>query len=60
MSTGEANAQLSMLGTSPCLIIIAVEGPGRTLGAHTFTCETWYSLLQVSSPAPGGHSCTDS
>ena len=27
------------------------EGPGGTSGAHTFTCETWYSLLQVTSPA---------
>ena len=23
-------------------------------GAHTFICKTWYSLLQVTSPTPGG------
>ena len=48
--TREANAQLSMSH-------IAVEDPGGTLGAHTITCETWYSLLRVTSPAPGGHAC---
>ena len=29
---------------------IVGEGPYGTLGAHTFTCETWYNLLQVTSP----------
>ena len=53
MGTWEANAQL-------CMSLIAVEGPGGTLGAHSFTCETWYSLLRVTSPAPGGHACADS
>ena len=52
MSTGEANAQLSMSH-------IAVEDPGKTLGAHTFNCETWYRLLRVTSPAPGGHTWAD-
>ena len=42
----------------PCLIV--VESPGGTLGAHTFNCETWYSHLWVTSPAPGGHACVDS
>ena len=41
-------------------LYIAIVGPGGTSGAHTFTCETWYSLLQVTSPAPGGHACADS
>ena len=35
------------------------EGPGGTLDAHTFTCETWYSLLQITSPAPGRSSGAD-
>ena len=45
--------QLSMSHT-------ACDGPGGTLGAHTFTCETWHSLLQVTSPATGGLACADS
>ena len=66
MSTGEAahpaetsmgnwasKYQLSMFHT-------AGEGPGGTLGAHTFTCGTWYSLLWVTSPTPGGFSHADS
>ena len=36
----------------------AGEGPGETSDVHTFICGTWYSLLQVTSPAPGGFSCT--
>ena len=36
------------------------EGPGGTLDALTFTGGTWYNLLRVTSPAPGGFSCTDS
>ena len=31
-----------------------------TLGAHTLTCETWYSLLWVTSPVPGGFTSADS
>ena len=37
----------------PCFSRIMVESSGGTLGAPTFTCETWYSLLCVTSPAPG-------
>ena len=32
---------------------IAGEDPVGTLGAHAFICEAWYSLLQLTSPAPG-------
>ena len=38
---------------------IASEGPGRTLSAHTFICKIWYSLLQITNPAPGGFASTD-
>jgi len=30
----------------------------QSLNAHTFTCETWHSLLWIVSPTPGGSSCT--
>ena len=49
----EANAPLSMSH-------IAVEGPDGTSRAHTFICETWYCLLQVTSPGPGEYAYTDS
>ena len=39
---------------------IVGEDPGETLGAHTLTYETWYSLLWVTSPAPGGFTSADS
>ena len=29
---------------------IVGKSPYGTSGAHTFTCETWYNLLQVTSP----------
>jgi len=28
------------------------EDPGGISGGHTLTCETWYSLLQVTIHAP--------
>ena len=58
VSTGEtAHPAVTSMGTlrSKCQLsmsCIVGEDPGGTLGAHTLTCETWYSLLQVTSQYP--------
>ena len=42
------------------MVHVSHNGPGRTLGAHPIICETWYSLLWVTSLSPGGFSSADS
>jgi len=68
MSTGEAvhpsmGTSLGMGWGSKnqlSMSCIVGEDPGGPFDSHTLTCETWYSLLQVTSPTLGGLASTDS
>ena len=39
---------------------IVGKSPDSTSGAHTFTCETWYSFLWVTNPTTEGIAYTKS